>query len=204
VPQPAAGTARLVLASGSPRRRTLLLGLGLDFDVRPPDVDETVAPAEDGTAYVERLARTKAAVASAPGQVTLAADTTVDLDGHLLGKPTDADEARGLLSRLAGRTHQVHTGVAVAWWTPAETTAVASEVTTTEVTFSAIPDRWMDWYVGTAEPYDKAGGYGVQGAAGLFVTRLDGSPTNVVGLPLDAVARLVERAGHDLLDFLRR
>ena len=198
---PAPGPARLVLASGSPRRRTLLLGL--DFDVRPPEVDETVHPGEDGVAYVERLARAKAAAGSGPGQVTLAADTTVDLDGELLGKPADAAEARDLLSRLSGRTHRVHTGVAVAWWTPAETTAVASEVATTDVTFSAIPERWVDWYVATPEPYDKAGGYGVQGAAGLFVTRLDGSPSNVVGLPLEVVARLVARAGHDLLDFLR-
>jgi septum formation protein len=194
---------RLVLASGSPRRRTLLLDLGLDFDVRPPEVDESVGEDEVGDAYVERLARAKAAAASAPGQVTVAADTTVDLDGELLGKPSDRSEAGAMLRRLSGRSHRVHTGVAVAWWTRAETTAVESGVATTSVTFGELSDRWIDWYVGTSEPYDKAGGYGVQGAAGLFVTHLEGSPTNVVGLPLDLVARLVARTGHDLLDFLR-
>ncbi len=91
----------------------------------------------------------------------------------------------------------------LAWWTRAETTAVESGVATTSVTFGELSGRWIDWYVGTPEPYDKAGGYGVQGAAGLFVTHLEGSPTNVVGLPLDLVARLVARTGHDLLDFLR-
>lgn len=196
-------TDRLVLASGSPRRRTLLLDLGLDFDVRPPGVDESVAEGESGAVYVERLARAKAAAASAPGHVTVAADTTVDLDGVLLGKPSDRAEARAMLRGLSGRSHQVHTGVAVAWWTRAETTAVDSEVATTSVAFCELTDRWIEWYVGTAEPYDKAGGYGVQGAAGLFVTQLEGSPTNVVGLPLDVVARLVARTGHDVLDFLR-
>lgn len=186
----------LVLASASPRRRELLTGLGLRFDVRPADVDESVRAGETGSAYVERLARDKAGAVAAPGSVTVAADTTVDLDGDLLGKPADPEEARSLLQRLSGRTHRVHTGVAVA-----HDGRVRSEVATTDVTFSHLPDAWIDWYVAGDEPYDKAGGYGVQGAAGLFVAHIEGSPSNVIGLPLDVVARLVAAAGHDLLSF---
>lgn len=201
----------LVLASGSPRRRDLLDQLGLRFDVRPPDVDESVRPGEDGPTYVERLARAKATALVRPGEVVLAADTTVDLDGDLLGKPGSPPEARRLLERLSGRTHAVHTGVAVARpaahaaTTAADTattgTEVVSSVATTRVTFAELADHWLDWYVATDEPYDKAGGYAVQGAAGLFVTRIEGSPSNVVGLPLDLVADLLAETGADLLSF---
>jgi septum formation protein len=197
----------LVLASASPRRRELLRGLGLRFEVCPPDVDETVLADEAGDVYVERLARDKAVAVAAPGTVTVAADTTVDLEGDLLGKPADPPEARSLLHRLSGRTHRVHTGVAVAVASAPEpdgagtTARVWSEVATTAVTFSVLPHAWIEWYVTGDEPYDKAGGYGIQGAAGLFVARIDGSPSNVVGLPLDVVARLVAAAGHDLLSF---
>ena len=201
-PTPGGPAPTLVLASGSPRRRELLATLGLRFEVRPPDVDESARPAEAGPAYVERLARAKATALVRPGELVLAADTTVDLDGALLGKPADPAEARGLLRSLSGRSHCVHTGVAVSWFAGEGPCArVVSEVSTTVVTFGEVPPRWVEWYVGTDEPYDKAGGYGVQGAAGVFVTRVDGSPSNVVGLPLDVVARLVDESGHDLLSF---
>lgn len=195
---------RLVLASGSPRRFELLAGLGLAFDVRPADLDESVRPGETGAAYVERLARDKAAAVAAPGELVVAADTTVELDGDLLGKPLDADDAQRLLRRLSGRTHHVHTGVCV-HRTPAgpDLGFVGSTVITTVVTFAELPTAWIDWYVGTGEPFDKAGGYGMQGSAALFVAGIDGSPTNVIGLPLDALAALVVDSGTDLFAFAR-
>ena len=195
---------RLVLASASPRRRELLADLGLAFEVRPADIDESVRAGESGTTYVERLAREKALAVAAPDELVLAADTTVDLDGDLLGKPVDADDARTLMRRLSDSTHHVHTGVAAATF-DVETASprVLSTVVTTAVTFAPVPDEWIDWYIDTGEPFDKAGGYGMQGAAAIFVHRIDGSPSNVIGLPLDAVAQLVRRVGVDLFDFAR-
>jgi septum formation protein len=195
-------TERMVLASGSPRRFELLAGLGLAFELRPADLDEAVLPGETGPAYVERLAREKAAAVAAPGELVIAADTTVDLDGELLGKPADDGDAHRLLRRLSGRTHHVHTGVCVrrSPATPGHP-VVCSTVVTTAVTFAELSDGWIDWYVGTGEPFDKAGGYGMQGSAALFVAHIDGSPTNVIGLPLDTLAALVEQAGTDLFAF---
>jgi septum formation protein len=204
---PGPGSTELVLASGSPRRRALLEQLGLAFRVEAPTVDESPLTAERPRAYVARVAEAKArSVAAAARGVVLSADTIVDLDGEALGKPPSPAAARAVLERLSGRTHLVHTGVAVAvrGADGRAEPSVTVEVATTEVTFASVPLSWLDWYVATDEPYDKAGGYGVQGAAGLFVERIDGSPTNVIGLPLDVVARLVGRAGHDLLDFRRR
>jgi septum formation protein len=206
------GTPRatdLVLASGSPRRRDLLEQLGLAFRVEVPAVDESTHAAEAPSAYVARVAEAKARTVPALGPtLVVAADTTVDLDGTPLGKPSTPEAARDLLGRLSGRTHLVHTGVAVALvgdpaprLTSDPDPLVVVEVATTAVTFAPLSPAWVDWYVGTDEPYDKAGGYAVQGAAGLFVARVDGSPTNVVGLPLDLLARLVEQVGHDLLAF---
>lgn len=202
VPRP---LPRLVLASASPRRRELLADLGLVFEVRPADLDEAVRPGESGPAYVERLAGEKASAVARPGELVLAADTTVDLDGDLLGKPVDADDARALMRRLSDSTHHVHTGVAAVWADadPAIPTRTESTVVTTAVTFAPVPDEWIDWYIDTGEPFDKAGGYGMQGAAAIFVHRIDGSPSNVIGLPLDAVATLVAQVGVDLFDFTR-
>lgn len=204
------GAMRFVLASASPRRRELLADLGLVFEVRPADIDESVLPGESGPAYVERLAREKALAVAAPGELVLAADTTVDLDGDLLGKPIDADDARDLMRRLSDSTHHVHTGVAAVVRDDdgsdaghADASRVVSTVVTTAVTFAPVPDEWIDWYIDTGEPFDKAGGYGMQGAAAIFVHRIDGSPSNVIGLPLDAVAALVRRLDVDLFDFSR-
>ena len=193
-------TERLVLASGSPRRHDLLTGMGLQFEVRPADIDESHPDFEPGPMYVGRLARAKAATVARPGDVVVAADTTVDLDGELLGKPADPDEARVLLGRLSGRTHQVHTGVCV-HRAIQPVAQIRSDVVTTSVTFATLPESWIDWYVGTGEPLDKAGGYGMQGAAALFVARIDGSPSNVIGLPLDTLAALMREAGTDLFAF---
>jgi len=194
----AAGDDRppLVLASGSPRRRELLAGLGLRFTVVVPDIDETPASGEHPAAYVERLARAKAdAVAERfdRGQpVVLAADTTVALAGAILGKPTDRADATAMLRALSGRAHQVHTGVAVVG--PGHR---ASSVTTTEVTFRSLSAAEIATYVAGDEPFDKAGGYAIQGEAGRFVVAIQGSASNVVGLPVAQTLALLAGAGLD-------
>lgn len=192
-----------MLASASPRRHELLSGLGAAFTVVPADLDESLLPGEEPEVYVVRLARAKAlAVAGPPvGAVTIAADTTVDLDGHVIGKPGSPDEARSLLRRLSGRTHRVHTGVAVALTRDDAPPLVRAGLATTAVTFGELPETWLDRYVATPEPYDKAGGYGMQGSAGLFVERIDGSPSNVIGLPLPLLRELLDDlvGDHDLL-----
>lgn len=174
-------TMPLILASGSPRRLALLRELGLDPVVRPADIDETPRQGEEAAAYVERLAVEKgAAVAdtSEPGDVIISADTIVVLDDELLGKPTDDADAASMLRRLSGRTHEVMTGVAVR-----RGDEVSSFVETTVVHFAEMTDDDIAWYVGTGEPADKAGAYGMQGRGGAFVASLDGSYDNVIGLP---------------------
>jgi septum formation protein len=194
---------RLILASASPRRSGLLDELGLVFEIAPPDIDESVLPGELGRPYVERLARGKAAVMAAPGAVVVAADTTVDLDGELLGKPVDAEDARRLIRAIADTTHHVHTGVCVHRITADGEVIIRSAVATTAVTIAPIAEDWIEWYVGTGEPLDKAGAYGMQGPGAMFVAGIVGSPSNVVGLPLDLLARLTGEAGVDLLSFRR-
>lgn len=174
----------LVLASQSPRRQELLRTIGLDFRVHPADVDESWLAGEDPVAYVERVARLKAdTVAGALGHPSdvcvLAADTTVDLAGDILSKPDDDDHARRMLRAMSGRTHQVHTQVVGS--TAGQRHAV---VVTTDVTFVELDDATIEWYLLFGEHLDKAGAYGMQGAAGALVERVDGSPSNVIGLPL--------------------
>ncbi|MCB1055952.1 MAG: septum formation protein Maf, partial [Acidobacteria bacterium] len=149
---------RLILASGSPRRSQLLGLLGLAFEVRPVDLDETPHPGEDPVVYVERLAREKAEAHAHPGELVLAADTTVFLDREILGKPEDPDDARRMLRRLSARTHQVATGVALHDRATARTVA---HVDRTPVTFRALTEAEIDWYVATGEPMDKAGAYAI-------------------------------------------
>ena len=189
------GQTRLVLASASPRRRELLGQLGLSFEVSAADIDETPQQGERAQAYVLRLAREKArAVATRhPGAWVLAADTTVALGDELLGKPRDAAEAREMLGRLSGRTHEVHTGVALAGPSGEHSTVVR-----TRVTFRALSPGEIAWYAGTGEPLDKAGSYAVQGKGGFLVAAVDGSPTNVIGLPLGETLELLARAGLPL------
>ena len=178
----------LVLASASPRRRQLLEPF-VDFEIRPADIDESARPGEQPQAYVARLAAEKAA-AVATGRdrstVVLAADTTVDVDGRIVGKPFDAAEARSILARLSGRAHRVHTGV-----------AVGGEVfvVTTGVRFVALSASDIDWYVSTGEPLDAAGAYAIQGRGGAFVAAIEGSFSNVVGLPLAETLAALARAG---------
>jgi septum formation protein len=177
--------SHLVLASASPRRAALLRSVGLTFTTRPVDVDESVVPGEAAAPYVERLARAKATALVRDGEVVIGADTTVVLDDTIIGKPIDADDARRILRTLSGRTHTVCTGVAVA-----TTTRVASGVARTDVTFAVLPDPWIDRYVATGEPLDKAGAYGMQDGAALFVLGIAGSPSNVIGLPLHLLPQL--------------
>lgn len=180
------GGRRLVLASASPRRSELLRSAGLTFDVVPADIDEIVRPGETPTTYVARLSEEKATAVAGRlrgDAIVLAADTTVDVDGHILEKPVDDDDARRMLRLLSGRTHQVHTGVTVAWF-PEPGSRGTTIVVETAVTFSELSEAAIDWYLSTGEHVGKAGAYGIQGVAGAFVERLDGSVTNVIGLPL--------------------
>ena len=178
----------LVLASGSPRRRELLTTAGLAFAVRPADIDETPLPDESPTAYVRRLSIEKAVASAASplsstSDVIIAADTTVEINGLILEKPLDDDDAYGMLRRLSGRSHQAHTGVTVSVARDGARRS-STVLVTTEVTFVRLTDEMIDWYIATGEANDKAGAYGVQGAAAAFVERIDGSVTNVIGLPL--------------------
>ncbi len=186
----------VLLASASPRRRTLLRRLGLDPEVRPADVDETPRPGEAPADLVIRLARTKVqAVAAQPGQLVVAADTVVSLGTRVLGKPRDDHDAASMLASLSGRDHHVLTGVAVA-----RDGVVHADVETTRVTFRELDDREIAWYLATGEAHDKAGAYGLQGAGAVLVRELQGSDTNVIGLPLGLVVTLARHVGVDLLD----
>lgn len=178
----------IVLASASPRRAELLRESGVPFVVDAADVDESLTVGEAPEAYVRRLAIEKArAVARRhPGALVLGADTTVVVDGDVLGKPVDAADAAHMVARLAGRRHLVHTGVAVV----RDGEAVA-DVATTAVWFAPLTGDEIAAYVATGEPMDKAGAYGIQGAASRFVTRIDGALDTVIGLPVALVERLL-------------
>ena len=191
----------LVLASGSPRRRELLAGLGVAFETRPVDVDESPREKEPPDRYVRRLAETKARTAVAPaettprGEIVLAADTIVTHGSELLGKPRDEADARRMLGRLAGRSHEVLTGVAVL--DPARG-ILRVAVERTRVRFAAMSPEEIAWYAASGEPLDKAGAYAVQGLGALFVESVAGNYSNVVGLPLPLTYRLLREVGFSL------
>jgi septum formation protein len=186
--------APVVLASGSPRRLELLRRLGLDPEVRVAAVDETPLTGETPAETVARLARAKAHAVEAGDALVVAADTEVVLDGTVLGKPADRAEATAMLRALSGRTHVVLTGVHVL---AGDRESAAVEETL--VCFRVLSDEEIAAYVATGEPDDKAGGYGIQGAGGMFVERIEGSDTNVIGLPLATVVRLAAEVGVTLL-----
>jgi septum formation protein len=183
---------RLVLASNSPRRRELLRAAGFDFAVWSIGVDETRRDEETPAAYAERLARHKAAAAAEqnPDGAVIGADTIVVVEGEVLGKPRDAADAARMLRLLAGRSHEVLTGVAVAC-----RGAMVTRVERTTVWFTALTDREVDWYVASGEPLDKAGAYAIQGLASRFIPRIEGSYSNVVGLPVATVVELLKATG---------
>lgn len=176
---------KLILASSSPRRSALLEAVGYAFDIRVADVDETPLPGETAAALVVRLAALKArTVLCAEGELVLAADTTVVCDDEIMNKPEDAAEAARMLRRLSGRSHEVFTGVTLRHLGGEE-----SFVERTVVWFATLSDEDIAWYVASGEPVGKAGAYGIQGRASRFITRVDGSYPNVVGLPTAQVAK---------------
>ena len=183
---------RVILASASPRRRDLLTMIGIAHEVIPADVDETYGPEEVPRAHAERLAREKASVlaARAPDAVIIAADTIVVVDGDVLGKPRDADEAARMLRRLAGRTHTVFTAVAVA-----SGAKILSGVEEVGVTFRPLDDATITSYVATGEPMDKAGAYGIQGYGAAIVERIDGDYFAVMGLAIGRMLALLRELG---------
>ena len=189
-----------VLASSSPRRRRLLQGIGLAFEVDVSDVDEEVDVGLTPEALVQHLAQKKAAAVAArhPEALTLGADTVVVLEGDVLGKPADADEARAMLRRLGGATHRVFTGLALLHPASGRCRTAYEE---TRVTFGPLTEREIERYVASGSPMDKAGGYGIQDDHGaLFVARIDGDYYNVVGLPLHRLYRLLRNEFTDLVD----
>ena len=180
----------LVLASASPRRAEILRAVDWPFEVSVVDIDESPFVAENPTTYVERLAREKAAAAAPrhPGQLILGADTVVLVDGKVLGKPSDMDDARRMLRQLSDRWHEVLTGVALVRGGENRQPLVAHE--RTRVHFSAMSDEEINWHVENGQPLDKAGAYAVQGHAALFIRELQGDYWNVVGLPVQLVYRM--------------
>jgi septum formation protein len=183
---------RVILASQSPRRRELLALVGILHDVQPADIDETPWPNEAPVPHTERLARDKARVIAArePDALVIAADTIVVIDGAILGKPGDATEARAMLRRLSGRTHEVCTAMAVAIGNQVET-----DVVRVSVRFRTLDDDTIARYVNTGEPMDKAGAYGIQGFGATIVEHIEGDYFAVMGLSLVTVVRLAERMG---------
>ncbi len=186
---------RLILGSGSPRRLDLLATLGLTpHAIRPPDIDEDARPGELPRAYVERITRAKAAAVQAdPGDVVLAADTTVAAGRRILGKPADADEARAFLRLLGGRRHRVYTGVAVRAGDKLSVRIVESRVQ-----MKRLGATELDGYIATGDWQGKAGGYSIQGPAGAFIPWISGSHSAIMGLPLVETAALLQGVGVPL------
>ncbi|MBS1800057.1 MAG: septum formation inhibitor Maf [Acidobacteria bacterium] len=190
----------LILASSSPRRHELLKQAGFDFTVEAADIDERIQPGETPAKYVQRLAVEKAQAVydrarheedSGEPLLVLGADTTVVSDGEILGKPADQVDARRMLQRLAGRTHQVLTGIAVV-----SSRGVVSEVEITQVFFDLIDEQELLRYLASGEPMDKAGAYGIQGYAARWIPRIEGCYFNVMGLPLARTIALIAKAGE--------
>lgn len=182
--------AKVILASRSPRRAELLTAAGIRFEVLAADIDETPLVNEAPDAYVERLAiaKARAVLALRPAAHILGADTTVTIDGEILGKPVDDADAARMLRLLSGRAHLVHTGVALV-----SARGTQSTVDTTRVWFSPMTDEDISWYVATGEPVDRAGAYAIQGFASRFIPRIEGSYSNVVGLPVAVVSSILKR-----------
>jgi septum formation protein len=179
---------KLILASGSPRRAEILNSVGWEFEKHVADIDETEKTGEDPAVYVQRLAREKASAVALnyKNRLVLGADTTVVIDKKIIGKPSDLDEAREMLKLLAGRWHEVLTGVALV---RNSKTKVALQ--TTKVRFNELNDQEIEFLLKFGEPLDKAGAYAVQAQAALFIEKIEGDYWNVVGLPINLVYRLV-------------
>jgi septum formation protein len=189
--------ARIILASGSPRRRELLDQIGIAYDIRPVDIDESPHPDEAPADYVCRIAAEKSAAchtqAASIGLPVLAADTAVVLNGRIMGKPKDKEDALAMLRRLSGQTHQVYSAVSLRGNEHGEALSV------TEVTFRTLSEREIAAYWATSEPADKAGSYAIQGLGSVFVQSIQGSFSGVVGLPLFETAELLLQQGIQVL-----
>ena len=185
----------LILASASPRRRELLERVGLTFSVAPSSIDEARVRTDSPEGYVQKLAEAKAADIAQyyPKSWILAADTIVFVNGNILGKPRNPEEARTMLRQLNGVTHKVLTGYCL---TNRARKRSFSETVETEVEFKKLTEHEIDWYIDTGEPFDKAGGYAIQGIGASFVKRISGSVTNVVGLPLCEVIEAFKEMMH--------
>jgi septum formation protein len=202
-------SSHIYLASTSPRRRDLLRQIGVQFDVlvfrsgergMDADVDETPEPDEPAERYVQRLALTKASAGvrrlfwrKLPRQPVLAADTAIELDGEIIGKPASADDARNILRRLSGRAHHVLTAVAVS-----DGERIRCRLSTSAVQFRPLSESDIRRYIATGEPMDKAGAYGIQGHAATFIEEIRGSCSGIMGLPLFETAALLEVFGYSL------
>jgi septum formation protein len=186
--------SNIVLASASPRRSELLESAGISFRVVPADIDESALLDEEPIKHVLRLAEGKARKASsmADGRFFIGADTIVLCDDEIMGKPSDSDDAARMLRKLSGRVHQVITGFSII---DNESTPAISRAITTEVRFKPLTDNEISSYVSTGCPMDKAGAYAIQGGAAYMVERIDGSYTNVVGLPLCEVVQTLREMG---------
>lgn len=204
----------IYLASSSPRRRELLRQIGVRFEPlmlrltqpRGPDVDEAQAPNETAAHYVERVSREKVqfglhslSLRSLLPRPVLSADTVVIVDGHVLGKPADASQATDFMRRLSGRTHEVRTAVTLGVPEGANPAQVLQLTSVTQVRFRKLNADEIERYCATSEPYDKAGGYAIQGLAAIFVEHIEGSYTGVMGLPLFETAQLLQRSGVEVL-----
>lgn len=177
----------LVLASASPRRAELLRAAGIPFTIRVANVDESLWPDETPDAYVARLSHTKAVAVAHPGEIVLGADTTVVIGHEIAGKPVDIADAKRMLHLLSGNWHEVLTGISLA-----RDNEVRTEVATTRVKFATMSAAEIDWYAASGEPDDKAGAYAIQGLAARFIERIEGSYSNVVGLPIETVYRMLK------------
>jgi len=195
----AANHPGLILASKSPRRRYLLKKAGLEFTVIPSKVDENAAVLSVPEAYVRSLAEAKAVDISDryPDGWIIGADTIVFIDNTILGKPASRDEARAMLERLSAKTHQVHTGYCIC---RKATGHFISDCVTTDVSFKKLSAKEIDWYINSGEPFDKAGAYAIQGLGTFLVKRINGSYTNVVGLPVcEILEYLIQEGAVELI-----
>jgi len=189
-------TRQLILASASPRRKALLEQIGVEFQVNPVDMDESMLPGEGVMEHVERLAieKARAGYAQSCGHestcAVLGADTVVDINGEVLGKPENNRQAAVFLARLSGKKHKVHTAVALV-----TENSELIEVSSSEVEFACLSEQQINAYIETGEPLDKAGGYAIQGVAGQFVVNLNGSYSGVMGLPLYETVKLLSACG---------
>jgi septum formation protein len=189
---------KIILASSSPRRAEILRDAGIAFEIRPTHIDERELPGERAQAMVARLAEVKARAAAAQiaegarDCIVVGADTTVEMEGEIFGKPRDSAHAREMLAKLSGRTHYVHTGIFLLRL-PGIATRAAVE--NSAVTFAPLSEKEIDAYVTSGEPFGKAGAYAIQGLAGRFIPRIDGCYFNVVGLPLARLYVLLGELG---------